>query len=339
MRIAWVVYDGLAARTGGTLYDAYIVDGLRAAGDVVEVVVLEGRGRVLGGLGLARRLRAVAPDVVVGDELCFAELGPAFLLDRNERVHILLVHHLSAWEAERPLPQRLRAAFLELCATRAATDLVATSTTTAERVRRDTGRLPFVVRPGCDRLARVSRVAASTPTLLFVGTIARRKRVLELCRAFARSAHRDARLLLAGSTTREPAYVTEVTRAIAGDPRIDLLGEQDDDALTKLYASADAVVMPSSLEGFGIAAVEAIHAGTPVIAARTSGLVEALAPCPDATIFVDDDDALAVALGDVTRSAERRRALADAASAAARHLGTWANAVASFRDIVVRASG
>lgn len=338
MRVAWVVYGGLAARTGGTLYDACIVEGLRAAGDEVEVVALRGPGHVRGGLSLARRLRTLAPEVVVGDELCFAELGPAFWLDRKKRTNLLLVHHLSAWETERGFSSRVRAAFLELCAVRAATDLVATSTTTAERVRHATGRLGYVVRPGCDRLARERRVARAAPTLLFVGTIARRKRVLELCRAFVRAGAPDARLLLAGSTSREPAYVAEVKRAIGGSTNITLLGEQDDTALAKLYAGADALVMPSSLEGFGIAAVEAVYAGTPVVAARTSGLVEALAPCPDAVVFVDDDVALASVISDLTRSPERRRGLAKAAASAGSRLGTWAEAAGSFRDVIVRAS-
>lgn len=336
MRVAWVVYDGLSARTGGTLYDACIVDGLRAGGDVVDVVALPGPGRVRGGFGLARRLRGLAPAVVVGDELCFAELGTAFWLERKKRVHLLLVHHLSAWETERRLSSRVRAAFLELSALHAATDLVATSTATAERVRDATGRLAYVVRPGCDRLTREGRAVTETPTLLFVGTIAPRKRVLELCRAFVRAAPPEARLILAGSTTREPAYVDAVKRAIGGSTNVTLLGEQDDAALAKLYAGADALVMPSSLEGFGIAAVEAIHAGTPVIAARTSGLVEALGRCPDATIFVDDDEALAAAIDEVTRSAERRRALAAAASRS--RLDTWAEASESFRDVLRRAA-
>jgi len=61
-------------------------------------------------------------------------------------------------------------------------------------------------------------------------------------------------------------------------------------AVARALANGDALVMPSSLEGYGIAATEAIHAGTPVIAARTPGLEEALAPCPDATLFADPAD-------------------------------------------------
>ena len=73
MRIAWVLYGDLAQRTGGTIYDAEVVGGLRRAGDDVRVVSLP-RAR------LARELRRIAPDVVVGDELCFCELALAFRL-------------------------------------------------------------------------------------------------------------------------------------------------------------------------------------------------------------------------------------------------------------------
>ena len=38
MRIAWLIYGKLAQLTGGYLYDARIIDGMRAAGDEVVVV-------------------------------------------------------------------------------------------------------------------------------------------------------------------------------------------------------------------------------------------------------------------------------------------------------------
>lgn len=36
MRIAWVLYGDLDARTGGTIHDRIVVEGLRAAGEVTS---------------------------------------------------------------------------------------------------------------------------------------------------------------------------------------------------------------------------------------------------------------------------------------------------------------
>ena len=100
-------------------------------------------------------------------------------------------------------------------------------------------------------------------------------------------------------------------------------------------ASADALVMPSSLEGYGIAATEAIHAGLPVIAARTPGLEEALAPCPDAVLVADLDRnsaALARAMHSFSTDPALRARMRAAAAAAT--VPTWADAVSELAALL-----
>jgi glycosyltransferase involved in cell wall biosynthesis len=50
------------------------------------------------------------------------------------------------------------------------------------------------------------------------------------------------------------------------------LGQVSDERLKEFYATADVFVLPSSCEAFGIAAVESIAAGTPVVLADLGGL-------------------------------------------------------------------
>ncbi|MBM4424261.1 MAG: glycosyltransferase family 1 protein [Chloroflexi bacterium] len=50
------------------------------------------------------------------------------------------------------------------------------------------------------------------------------------------------------------------------------LGKRDQDALNNYYASAQAVIMPSHYESFGLVALEAMACGTPVIASEVGGL-------------------------------------------------------------------
>jgi len=160
---------------------------------------------------------------------------------------------------------------------------------------------------------------------LYVGDAEPRKNLPRLLEAYARYRERagaDALgLVLAG-------------RACAGAPGVRC--EPDPD-LPALHARAAALVAPSLHEGFGLTALEAMHAGTPVLAARTSGLAEV---CADAARYVDPRDPESIATGLLElatvpplREALRRRGLARAAAfswerAALAHLRAYTFALA-----------
>jgi glycosyltransferase involved in cell wall biosynthesis len=335
MRIAWVLYGSLEQRTGGTIYDAEVVRGLASAGDDVQVVSLD-EGAT--GEQLARRLRGSAADVVVGDELCFRQLGPAYRALGGGARRVLLVHHLTAWETELAPEVRRKALAEEREAIDASERIVATSQTTRARLLAECAPRAGidVVLPGADRLALAvaTREGTGEVRFAFVGSIVPRKRALELVRAFAGGAHENGRLTLVGSTARDVAYVAEVREAIARlglGARVEMSGEVDEAGVSQALADAEVLVMPSSLEGYGIAATEAIRAGVPVIATRAQGLEEALAPCPDATMFADDEPALAAALARFADDASLRAGMTAAARAASPRMPTWSACAAQFR--------
>ena len=87
--------------------------------------------------------------------------------------------------------------------------------------------------------------------------------------------------------------------------------------LADLHRHAAALVIPSLHEGFGLPALEAMAAGTPVLAARTAGLAEV---CGDAARYCDprDTEAIAAALVELAtipplREELRRRGIRRAA--------------------------
>lgn len=89
-------------------------------------------------------------------------------------------------------------------------------------------------------------------------------------------------------------------------PTIEFLGRRED--VPELLRDADALVVPSRWEGFGLAALEGMAAGTPVIAANVDGLSEVVA---DAGVLVAPNDvaALRVALDLVLTDPNKRREL------------------------------
>jgi glycosyltransferase involved in cell wall biosynthesis len=105
-----------------------------------------------------------------------------------------------------------------------------------------------------------------------------------------------------------PLVLAGAAAARAGEPGVEGLRRPKPEDLERLYAEAAALVHPSLHEGFGLTPLEAMGAGTPVIAARAPGVVEV---CADAAVYADprDPTALAAEIGRVAADRDLRRAL------------------------------
>lgn len=115
------------------------------------------------------------------------------------------------------------------------------------------------------------------PYLLYVGSLKRHKNVSTLLKAFALlREHRDPpqRLLILGSGAQGmEELVRECVRLGIGG-WTDFVPSVAQNLLPKVYAAADALVMPSKMEGFGLPVLEAMACGTPVICSRAASLPE-----------------------------------------------------------------
>ena len=115
--------------------------------------------------------------------------------------------------------------------------------------------------------------------LLFVGRLERLKGVEIILRAFARvtDRHDDVRLLVLGEDSRDAIdNEKDRLRAIAGDlgiaAKVDFLGPVAHHELPYFYSAAEACLMPSYSESFGLVGLEAQACGCPVIASNVAGL-------------------------------------------------------------------
>ncbi len=142
--------------------------------------------------------------------------------------------------------------------------------------------------------------------------------------ARVRETRADARLVLVGSakwqtaaTTHDNAgYADELQRAAAalGSDAVIFTGERDD--VPALMAALDVVLVPSWHEPWGRSVIEAMAAGTAVIASAVGGPTESIDHGHTGLLVEPRNaDALAQAVLELAGDPERRRALADAARA------------------------
>jgi D-inositol-3-phosphate glycosyltransferase len=114
------------------------------------------------------------------------------------------------------------------------------------------------------------------PLLLYVGRLQPIKGLETLLQAMARLGS-GSKLLIIGGDQDEPenghaAHLRQRVAALGLARRVRFLGAQPQRRLRLFYAAAEATVMPSYYESFGMVALEAMACGSPVVASRVGGL-------------------------------------------------------------------
>ena len=356
MRIALLTYS--TKPRGGVVHTLALAEALARAGEQVTVWSL-GRG------GDDAFFRDVDPAVLVrlvpfpdraGEDVgmrilrSIDVLGAAFRNEAYDVVHaqdcisanavpgcVRTVHHLDTFTTPALAACHERA----IVAPRA---LVCVSAAVAAEVAAGWGRTATVIPNGVDA-ARFA--AAASPAgeagrrawrdrlgryVLAVGGIEPRKGTLDLIEAMAvvQAQRPDLSLVIAGGETlfdyRHYRSQVEARAAELGVHPV-VLGPVADPELPALIAAADVFAFPSTKEGFGLAAMEALAAGVPVVTRDLPVLREVFG---DAATFARDAGEFAAALlAAADRSAADRRSAGR--ELAARH--TWDAAAAAHRRL------
>lgn len=184
--------------------------------------------------------------------------------------------------------------------------------------------------------------AADRPLILSVGGIEPRKGSDTLVQAIAalKQAGRDPVLAVVGGHSFQDyrPYRDRVLASLPGlglrlDDDVVLVGTVPDAELPAWYAAADLLAFPSTKEGWGLAVLEAMSAGLPVVASDLPVFGEYLTSGRDALLVpVDDASALAAALAAVLDGPDLAARLRAQALATAQRF-TWARSAAEHQAI------
>ncbi|RKS71304.1 glycosyltransferase involved in cell wall biosynthesis [Motilibacter peucedani] len=292
----------------GTVGDAMVASGQR-----VEVLGMDGWRKAVAVFRLAARIRRYRPDVVHVHLLAAQLWGiPAARL-AGVPVIVSSEHSLMATTIEgRPLSAWLRRLYLAL--ERLTTRTVAVSATTRERLVAwgvrparievvDNGIEFEALRFSSTARASVRAELGLDEQAVVVGAVGRLdavKRMDRLVRALApRLRSGDAWLAVAGDGPLRPELEALATELGVAD-RVLLLGARPD--VPAVLSALDLLVSPSRDETFGMAVVEALGSGLPVVYAQCPAIDEAQVQCSWAVELppgADGDDELLAISGAV----------------------------------------
>ena len=163
-------------------------------------------------------------------------------------------------------------------------------------------------------------IPADAPVLGFVGRLTRDKGIAELVEAYSKLRERfpELRLLLVGEVEEADPLPPETYRLIARESQIIHTGFVKDPV--PYYHMMDVLALPTHREGFPNAVLEAHASGKPVVAARSTGVVDAV---------IDGTTGVLVPIGDA-------RALAEALEVVLADEGLGVSLGAAGRERVLR---
>jgi 1,2-diacylglycerol 3-alpha-glucosyltransferase len=213
-----------------------------------------------------------------------------------------------------PLPRAVVARHALAWSTRFANQadvVLAPSQTLADRIKSQGVERPIEVVPtgvdlGCFRAGDRGRARAALgladdgPLLVYVGRLDREKNLGFLLEAFAAvlRSRPDATLVLVGRGTRE-ADLRATAERLGVAHRVRFVGGVAPAEVVTFYQAADVFVFASTTETQGLAVLEAMAVGRPVVAVRASGIEEAVVDGVSGLLTPEDPAAFASAVAEV----------------------------------------
>ena len=159
---------------------------------------------------------------------------------------------------------------------------------------------------GRDAARAALGIRADEPLLVSMRRLEPELGLETLVRAFGRLTPDAARLVIVGDGRLAPR-LRRLGDELGIGPRLELVGSRSEGELQEWYRAADLFVLsPAPHEGFGLATIEALASGTPVVAAAVGANPELLAPFEPRLLAPTADPV------DIAEAISRGLALADA---------------------------
>jgi len=165
-----------------------------------------------------------------------------------------------------------------------------------------------VVPPGIDPMFSPGGDRSPTPMVMALGRLVPVKRYDRLIHAVAeaRRRHPELTLTIVGAGY-EREYLDQLVRDLDGTEWVTFAGHVSDPELVDLYRRAWLVTSASAREGWGMSLTEAGACGTPAVATRIPGHIDAVVDGETGDLVDrDDEGALGRAIGDLIADDERR---------------------------------
>jgi glycogen synthase len=160
--------------------------------------------------------------------------------------------------------------------------------------------------------------------VMFVGRGVREKGCQVLIDALpkVRAGYQNTKLVIAGGGYRD--HLVQQAYAIGMERHVYFTGFIPDAALHRLYKVSDVACFPSLYEPFGIVALEAMAAHTPVVVSDAGGLPEVVTPDVTGTVtWANNSDSLAWGILRVLHNPDFAREMADHASHQVQTVFNW----------------
>lgn len=330
-----VVPGRLDARTGGSIYNRRIAEGLRQRGWLVDVLELDASFPYPTPAALEQAARALAAvragTIAIIDSLAFGAM-PDLVTSEASRLRLVALVHLplaatpgldrdTAARFEEGERRAFRGAALVVVTGTAALPLLASYGLPSDRVA--------IVEPGTDRAPLAHGSHGDQLELLTVATLNPGKGHEILLAALSAVPYRAWRLTCAGSLTRHRETADRVRAAVTRlglENRVSLAGDLDGPELAACYDRADIFVLATQQETYGMAVAEALAHGLPVVATMAGAIPELVGHGAGLLVPVGDTPALIEALSRVVGDADLRARLAEGAQHVRDRLPTWEKA-------------